>query len=308
MRVIYNSCDAESFNEASGVGLGNFDGVHIGHMALINTLIGESRLNGLKSIVYTFTKHPENILRKKLLTPLITTVNKKVSLLKETPLDYLYFDEFDERYSRMDPEAFAGEILADKLKAKLAVAGFDYRFGYRGEGDVRLLEELGRRFGFRVIVIPPVKIDNSIVSSTMIRQKLARGDMERVFKLLGRHYSITGTVTGGRRIGSRIGFPTANIHPEDYLIIPQNGVYVTKTLLDGKLYGGVTNIGKNPTFGDSDAISVETHILDFDEDIYNKSIEVFFLVKIRNERRYSSKEALIERIKKDVDFSRSFLG
>jgi riboflavin kinase/FMN adenylyltransferase len=306
MEVIYGKCNVDMSGRQTGVGLGNFDGLHVGHMALVNTLISESRLNGYDSMIYTFTKHPENILRKKLFTPLLTTVNKKVQLLEETSLKYLYFDEFDEVYSRMKPESFVKDVLIGRLGAKLAVAGFDYRFGFKGTGDVNLLKEMGKALNFCVIIIPPIKIDNEIVSSTKIRESVAKGDMERVFRLLGRHYSITGKVTNGRRIGSKLGFPTANIHPEDYLILPQKGVYITRTLLDGRFYPSLTNVGLNPTFGDVERTSVETHILNFDEDIYSKNMEVFFLSKIRPEKKFKSREELIEQINKDIATTREF--
>lgn len=308
MKVIYGANENFKTNKFSGIGLGNFDGLHIGHMALVNTLIRESKLNGIESVIYTFTKHPENILRKKLFTPLLTTVNKKVELLGETALDYLFFDEFDETYSRLKPEAFVKNVLVDKLKARLVVAGFNYRFGYMGQGDANLLKELGKTNNFKVVIIPPIKIDNEIVSSTLIRQYVAKGQMDRVFRLLGRHYSITAKVQTGRRIGSRIGFPTANIHPEDYLILPNNGVYITKTMIDGVLYKSVTNIGKNPTFEELEKAAVETHILDFDEDIYGKVIEVFFISKIRGEKKYKDVNALIEQIRDDVRKAREFLS
>ena len=306
MDVLYGIDKSIKFEKPTGVGLGNFDGLHVGHMALVNTLINESRLNGLDSMMYTFTKHPENILRRKLFTPLLTTVNKKVQLLAETALKYLYFDEFDENYSRMKPEHFVKDILLKRLGAKLIVAGFDYRFGYKGQGDVNLLKEMGKTMNFSVIVIPPIKIDNEIVSSTRIRENVARGDMERVFSLLGRHYSITGQVASGRKQGSKLGFPTANIHPEDYLILPHNGVYITRTLMDGQFYPGVTNVGFNPTFGDLKRISIETHILNFDRDIYNMNIEVFFISKIRAERKFRSKDELAEQIQRDIGAAKDF--
>lgn len=306
MEVIYGAEKKHIIDFHTGVGLGNFDGLHIGHMALINTLISESKLNGLKSLVYTFTKHPENILRKKLFTPLLTTVSKKIELLEETSLKYLYFDEFNESYSRMKPEAFVKDILVDKLKVRIAVAGFDYRFGFKGEGDVELLQKLANKYKLRVVVIPPIKIDDEIVGSTMIRQSVAKGDMNRVFKFLGRHYSITGDVKSGKRIGNKIGFPTANIHPEDYLILPQYGVYITKTLLDGQLYTSVTNIGVNPTVDGSGKICIETHILDFDRDIYGKRIEVFFIRKVRGEKKFIDKDGLALQIQKDVMKAREY--
>jgi len=308
MKVIYGKDGDSLICKPAGVGLGNFDGLHIGHMALINTLISESRFNGLDSIVYTFTKHPENIIRKKLFTPLLTTVSKKIELLNETLLDYLYFDEFDEEYSRLSPEAFVKTILVDRLKIKLAVAGFDYRFGFRGQGDIELLKALGRKYNFCVVVIPPIKVDDTVVSSTLIRQCIAKGNLDQVFKLLGRHYSITASVQSGRRIGSKMGFPTANIHPEAYLILPQDGVYITKTLLNGVLYNSVTNIGRNPTFEGQMHRSVETHILDFNEDIYGKKIEVYFISKIRNEKKFGGKEELIKQIERDLVITREFFG
>jgi riboflavin kinase/FMN adenylyltransferase len=307
MRVI-SGMDKNVPKALTGIGLGNFDGLHVGHMALVNTLINESRLNGLDSMIYTFTKHPENILRKELFTPLLTTCGKKAQLLGETALDYLYFDEFDENYSRMKPESFVRDILVGRLKMKLAVAGFDYRFGYRGEGDAGLLRELGRVYNFKVIIIPPIKIDNETVSSTLIRESVAKGDMEKVFRLLGRHYSITGEVKDGRKVGSKIGFPTANLHPEEFLILPRRGVYITKTLLDGKFLPGLTNVGLNPTFGDVERISVETHLLDFSQDIYQKSIEVFFISKLRNEKKFKNGAELIAQINKDIAAAKEFFG
>ncbi len=306
MKVIYRNIDSSAMGSQSGVGLGNFDGLHIGHMALVNTLIRESKLNGLDSVVYTFTRHTENILRKKLVTPLLTTEAKKVELLGETSLDYLYFDKFDEEFSRITPEAFVRDVLVARLKMRLAVAGFHYRFGYNGAGDVGLLKSLGRVYGFKVIIIPPIKVDDQVVSSTKIRDRVAKSSMEDVFKLLGRHYSITAVVVSGRRVGNTIGFPTANINPEEYLVLPQRGVYITRTLLDGRLYNSITNIGFNPTFEDHKRLSVETHIIDFEEDIYGKKIEVFFLSKIRDEKKFESIEQLKEQIKIDMRSAREF--
>lgn len=306
MKAIYGADNIKFAKRSTAVGLGNFDGLHVGHMALVNTLISEARLNGLETIIYTFTKHPENILRKKLFTPLLTAVGKKIQLLSETALNYTYFDEFDENFSRMKPECFVKEVLLDKLGAKLLVAGFDYRFGYMGQGDVALLKELAKKYNFKLVIIPPIKIDNEIVSSTLIRGLVLKGDMENVFKLLGRHYSITGEVLDGRRVGRRIGFPTANLQPEEYLIMPHNGVYITKTLYNGDFYSSLTNIGLNPTFGDMARISAETHILDFERDIYKSSIEVFFMKKLRNEKKFKNGEELAEQIKRDIQAAKEY--
>jgi len=305
MKVIYGSKQPIEFTKPTGIGLGNFDGLHIAHMALINTLISESKQRGLDSVLYSFTKHPENIIRKKLFTPLITSTNKKVRLLELTQLDYTYFEEFDESFSRMSPEAFIKDILVDKLKMKLAVTGYDYRFGYKGQGDVAFLRELGQKYNYKVITIPVIKVDDDIISSTLIRKYVKKGDMDSAFKLLGRHYSITGVVEKGKRIGNKLGFPTANIYPEEYLLMPMDGVYVTRTLLDGKIYNSITNIGNNPTFNERKK-SIETYILDYSGDIYGKDIEVFFLKKTRGEKKFNTIDELVEQIRKDIESARQY--
>lgn len=306
MQVIYGDHGNTKVKRDSGVGLGNFDGLHMGHMTLINTLINESKILGIDSVVYTFSKHPENILRKRLNTPIITTINKKIELLQNTKLDYLYFDDFDEALSRMKPEDFIKDILFNKLKVKLAVTGFDYRFGYKGQGNVSLLEEAGKEYGFDVIVIPPVKIDEHIVSSTSIRQSIAKGSIEKANRLLGRHFSISGMVTTGRRVGNTIGFPTANISYHEKIILPHTGVYITKTLVENKIYNSVTSVGINPTFKENLPISIETYILDFNEDIYGKDIEVVFIKRLRNEKDFGSVDELITQIKIDVSDARKY--
>ena len=305
MKVIFGNKQPIEFNKPTGIGLGNFDGLHIAHMALINTLINESKHRGLESVLYSFTKHPENIIRKKLFTPLITSTNKKVKLLELTQLDYTYFEKFDETFSRMSPEAFVKDILVDRLNMRLAVTGYDYRFGYKGQGDVAYLKELGQKYNFKVITIPAIKVGDDVISSTLIRKYVKKGNMDSAFKLLGRHYSITGTVEKGKRIGNTLGFPTANIYPEEYLLMPMDGVYVTRTLLDGKIYNSITNIGNNPTFNDLKK-SIETYILDYSDNIYGKSIEVFFLKKIRSEKKFNTIDELVEQIKKDIKSARQY--
>lgn len=307
MKVIYSNKQQIELSKPMGIGLGNFDGLHIAHMALINTLINESKQGSLESLLYSFNKHPENIIRKKLFTPLITSVNKKIRLLELTQLDYTYLEEFDESFSRMSPEVFVREILVEKLNMKLAVTGYDYKFGYKGQGDVSYLKELGQKYKFRVISIPAIKVDEDIVSSTLIRKHVKKGDMDSVFKLLGRYHSITGIVEKGKRIGNTLGFPTANIYPEEYLLLPTDGVYVTRTLLNDKIYSSITNIGSNPTFNNQKK-SIETYILDYSEDIYGEDIEVFFLKKIRGEKKFNGRDELTRQIKRDIESARIYFS
>lgn len=208
----------------------------------------------------------------------------------------------------MKPESFVKKVLLDKLGARLVVAGFNYRFGYMGQGDVGLLRAMGKKYNFSVIIIPPVKVDDEIVSSSAIREYVKKGEMENVFRLLGRHYSITGEVMDGKRMGRRIGFPTANLHPEEYLILPREGIYITKTLYNGEFYSSLTNIGRNPTFENSAKVSVETHILNFNRDIYKSNIEVFLLSFLRDELKFENAQELSKQILMDVSAAREYFG
>ncbi len=289
-----------------GIGLGNFDGLHRGHMALINTLISECRINDLHSVIYTFKKHPDHILRKKLFTPLIMTMEHKAEVLGRTGLQSLYFQEFDEEFSRMSAEDFIEKVLIGKMKARLVVVGFNYRFGYMGRGDAELLKRMGSRLGFSVIVIPPVKVREEVVSSTIIRQYIQKGRMEKVFELLGRHFSVPGKVKHGRQVGRTMGFPTANMLPERYLVMPAPGVYITRTLYQGKWYNSVTNVGTSPTIKNEEEVTLETHMMGYEGELYGQDIEVFFLKKLRNEKKFETREDLIRQIKIDIEEAKKY--
>ena len=194
MKVVYGTDTYIGFKRPMGVGLGNFDGLHIGHLALINTLTTESDFNSFDSVLYTFNRHTKSVVNKNLHIPLLLSRNKKIDLLRRTSLDYLYFEEFNNKFSKMSPELFVKDILIDKLNMKLVVVGFNYKFGHMGQGDARLLQNLGRKHGFKVIIIEPVKQDNIVVSSTLIRENVIKGNMSKVSELLGRYHSITGIV------------------------------------------------------------------------------------------------------------------
>lgn len=286
----------------TGVGLGSFDGLHIGHMALIGTLISECRMNGLASVVYTFRKNPENILRKGSVNPLITSNDQKVRILEAHDIDWLFYQDFDEAFSRLSPEDFVKNILVEGLHMKLAVVGFNYRFGYMGRGDPELLKRLGDKYGFRAIVVPPVRVNSETVSSTLIREYIRKGKMERVFQLLGRHFSLRGTVVDGRKVGRTLGFPTANIIADPEMVVPANGVYITRTFIQGRWMSSITNIGYAPTVrGREGRFSIETHILGCEEDLYGSEIEVCFFAKLRGEKRFENVEALKKQVREDIE-------
>jgi len=299
MNIIYNN-GLNIFNGYTGVGLGTFDGLHSGHMVLVDTLGKECSKRKLTSVIYTFDKHPDDVLSSKTKTPLLTTIARKSELLSERRIDSLVIDNFTEDYARMQPEDFVRDVLVGKLKIKLAVAGFNYTFGHKGAGNVELLKKLSGKYDFEFIEIPPIIIDGEIVSSTLIRNYIKSGDVERAAKLLGRKYELSGKVVKGKRLGSKMGFPTANIYPDGTLLIPARGVYVTLSIIDGIEYKSITNVGLNPTFDENTGIRLETHIFNFDMELYGKDMKLYFIKKIRDEMRYDNPEKLKIQVHRDM--------
>jgi len=289
-----------------GIGLGNFDGLHIGHMSLISALLDECKTRRINSMLYTFDNHTENILSDKIDTPQIITMEKKIELLSKTQIDYIYLENFNKEYASMTPEKFVEEILIKKLNAKFVVIGFNYTFGNKSSGNTDLMKKLGREYKFDVIEISPIKMGREIISSTLIRKLVKKGDVNKARLCTGRYYSIYGLVQMGRQIGTTLGFPTANIMPEEYLVLPKSGVYVTKTVLDGEIYNSITNIGNNPTFGNTNKTSCETHIFGREGNLYGKRIEVFFMAKLRGEIKFESKDELCRQINADIVAAREF--
>jgi len=291
--------------KGAGVGLGNFDGVHLGHAALITELMSQSAKRGIPSLVYTFANHPSNVLNPETPTKLIVTNTQKCEIMKKKGIDGVYFETFDSEYALMSPERFVKEILVDKLNAKVVVTGHNYSFAARGEGTPQLLAELGKKYGFDTIVIPPVTIEGETVSSTLLREIIKRGEVEKYPIYTGRKYSLPGIVQQGRHVGRSLGFPTANILPREGFALPDSGVYITETLIDGNLYGGITNIGNNPTFN-LESTTVETHLFDYDDVLYDRKIEVFFIKRVRGEMKFASPAELVERVNKDIDDAKAF--
>lgn len=290
------------------IGLGNFDGLHIGHMSLLSHLLTACEEKNMASMLYTFEVHTENILSGKVKTPQILTMEKKVQLLSRTQLDYLYLEDFTLEYAALSPEQFVKEILIERFHVGLVVIGFNYSFGCKGQGKAEDMQRFGKQYGFEVVVVPPIQLDDTTVSSTLIRRYIHEGKVDQVRLCTGRYYSIYGTVEMGRQIGTTIGFPTANIIPEEYLVLPKAGVYVTCTILDGEVYNSITNVGHNPTFGALQKTSCETHIFGREGNLYGKRIEVFFMVKLRSERKFESKEALCRQINQDIRTAREFFN
>ena len=301
MKIYGNSYPYEIYvrpDRGAAVGLGNFDGVHIGHAALVKRLTEEASARGIPSLIYTFEKHPMNVFGGEKTVKLIMTNARKSEIMEELGVDGIFFEGFDREYASMDCETFARDIVKGKLGAAVAVVGSNYSFGKGGAGGPETLRRLGKKYGFDVVEIRPVEIRGNVVSSTLLRELISEGKVDEYPVYAGRPYTIPGRVRHGREVGRSIGFRTANIIPKRGFAIPPDGVYATVTKIRETLRKGVTNIGKNPTFGENRR-SIETHLFDVSGDFYGSVIEVTFVKRLRGEIKFESAEKLSEQIARD---------
>ncbi|MDR7856223.1 bifunctional riboflavin kinase/FAD synthetase [Tissierella sp.] len=282
----------------TAIALGNFDGIHLGHQELIKIVVAKSKELGIKSSLLLFKEHTKAIIDNS--KPYMITNNyQKYRIAKELGVDIVYLIDFNSELMNLSPEEFVKDIIKDKMNGKLVIVGFDYRFGHKASGDTNYLLELSEKHKFDLIIVDPVFNNEEVVSSTTIREMISLGKMYDVSKLLGRPYCIIGTVIHGKNRGNKLGFPTANIKPVDNYIIPKNGVYFTNTIIDNKRYISATNIGLNPTFNEN-ILKIETYILDFNGDLYDKSLEIEFIDFMRDDIKFANKEALIEQMEEDI--------
>lgn len=286
--------------------LGYFDGIHLGHQRLIDTTKKIAAKKNIKSAVFTFKTHPLSIISPEKAPKLLFSNDKKIEIVESLGIDYMIYLDFTFNMMNEKPEEFVKNILVDKFNAKHIVVGFNYKFGYKGMGTSNTLIELGKKYNFEVTIIEPVKINDQTVSSTLIRTLIENGEVELAKSYLGRPYSMTGVVILGKGLGKKLSIPTANIAVEDTTIIPSYGVYYTKVLLHNHQFDAITNVGNNPTFLNH-PIVIENYLFNFNHEIYGEKIEVFFLKKIRSERKFNSIEKLASQIKKDINFVKRFL-
>ncbi len=293
-----SKCKENIFNTA--VALGNFDGIHIGHQELIKTMVVNAREIDLRSSLLLFKNHTKETLNKN--SPkCITSIDQKLALAKKLGVELIYFIDFDESLMKLSADEFVKRILLEKLNSKLVVIGYDYRFGYKALGNSDYMKGLSKKLGFKLKVLNPIKKNDTPISSSYIRCLIEKGKMEDVEENLNRPYSIIGKVIRGASRGSEMGFPTANIELIDNYVIPRTGVYKTLTEIDGKVYRSATNIGYNPTFNkENKKLKFETFILDFNRDIYGKTIEVFFQRHLRDDIRFNNKNELIAQMELDI--------
>ncbi|MDQ7055077.1 MAG: bifunctional riboflavin kinase/FAD synthetase [Persephonella sp.] len=261
--------------------IGNFDGFHRGHAFILNRLKDISKKERKKSLVITFEPHPKKLLNPEIAPCRITNLETKLDLLKEQEIDYVYVIHFNREFARKSPEEFI-QFLCQQLKCRKLIVGHDWKFGYRGKGDIETAKVLGKESGMEIVVIPPVKENNERISSTKIRRLLKEGKVEQVEYLLGRTYCIKGTVQKGNQIGKKIGYPTINIKPSEDLCL-KKGVYSGFVSVDGKIYPAVINYGTRPTV-DGKHLFIEAHIIGEEIDLQNGQVKIFFKKFLREEK------------------------
>jgi len=304
--IVFRTTDEIPGNLANAVvTVGNFDGVHPGHREIFRRVRAAAAESGGVSVVVTFIPHPLKVLAPERDFRLITTYAEKERLIGESGIDYLVTLPFSREFAAIPAAVFVREVLMERIGMKRLIIGYDYAFGRNREGGVDLLRRLGGEMGFAVDVLAQIGDGETGFSSSMVRERIAEGDVRGVAPLLGRHFSVGGTVVHGLHRGRKIGFPTANIEAEEELL-PKPGVYAVKVEWNGSLRDGACNIGDNPTFQGS-RVTVEVHLLDFDGDLYGSVLRVHFIDRIRDERKYPDVLSLIEAIQGDVDRCREVL-
>ena len=282
--------------EKTAVALGNFDGIHKGHQVLIKKAVKTAEEKGIKSAVFTFSNHPRNVIAGNSVVRNIIYEDEKIEILEEMGVDYLFSISFEE-IMKLSPQDFVDKVLIERFRIDTAVCGFNFTYGYKAAATADMLRGMaaGR---FNVAVVDPVKVNGQVVSSTLIREKIMNGDVEAVPELLGRNFTIRGTVIHGNEIGRTIGFPTCNIVIDESMAALPNGVYMTYCYVEGVKYCSITNVGNKPTIGEYGK-NIETNIFNFNENIYDKKITVEFLKKIRDEQKFDDLEALKKQIHDD---------
>ena len=297
MEIIKDTKDFK-IEEGTAVTIGKFDGVHIGHEKLISACLIRKQ-QGLKVLVFTFSPSPEAFFGSK--EKCLTTVEEKRRVFAELGVDILVEYPFDKETADTDPKDFIKEILCGKLNAKYVAAGSDLSYGKKGEGDSKLLLELSKEYGYEAEIIDKVKIDNDIVSSTLVRDAVKKGEMERALSYLGFPYQITGVIVHGNKIGRTIGMPTINQLPDEEKLLPPYGVYYSEAEIDGHVFKGITNIGVKPTVTDENKVTVETFLYNFNQDVYGTRANVRLLGFLRPEMKFKGIDELKKQMKKDIE-------
>jgi riboflavin kinase / FMN adenylyltransferase len=309
MRVLENISDLKTLPGPVALAVGVFDGVHPGHQEVIRAALEHAKTHGGTAVVMTFDPHPARVLRPDQAPKLLCSTAHKLDIIKRLGVENALVCRFDEAFSQIESSDFVQALAECCRPLGFVSVGHSWRFGHGGKGDIHLLMDLGAELGFCVHGVPPVRVGGEIVSSTLIREAVGAGELKRAGFLLGRAYTVMGTVVEGNRLGRTIGFPTANldVHSEQ---LPPPGVYVVEAwLADGARHRGVANLGHRPTVRtDENGLLLEVHLFNFDRDIYDAEMEVEFLHHIREEKKFPGLDALREQIGRDAAFARAFVA
>lgn len=302
---IFKNIDEISNIDSTVIALGNFDGVHRGHIELIKRAVEDARDTRLKSAVFTFSNHPRNFITGKNVIKNIVTAEDKMAIIEGLGVDYIFDIPFDDYIHNLKPHEFIDELIIEKMNSKVLYCGFNYHYGKDAAGSTETLIQVAETEGFEVNVLEPFIINDHLVSSTLIRSLIAEGKVDECAVYLGRYYYSRGTVQTGNQIGRTIGFPTTNITIDDTMVWPSHGVYITNCYYEGVKYHAVTNVGIRPTIGDNRKV-VETHMFGFDKTIYEHEIKVEFIKKIRDEKKFNDKDELKQRIGLDKQIAEEY--
>lgn len=299
MRIFRNLSEI-NYDKNSVVTLGTFDGLHLGHQKIIKSVIEKSADYNCRSVLITFDPHPRSVVSPGYKMDLLSTLDEKIGILETLGLQNVLIIKFTKEFSQQSPEDFIKKYLADGIGLKEVVIGYDHHFGKGRDGNIELMQQAGKKFGFDVSVVSGCTVDDTIISSTKIRKLIAAGQVVMAAKMLGRPYSFDGVVIHGDDRGKKLGFPTANLNPVDlHKILPAIGIYAVECIIDGVKNYGLLNVGKRPTFHQSGEVIPEVYLFDFDKNIYDKTVTVKVIEKIRDEKKFNSAEELIHQIKKD---------
>jgi len=303
---LLHSLDAYPSHKPAAVTIGSFDGVHLGHHKVLNDLKSIAKKNGEQSVVISFEPHPRMFFKPDSEMKLLTTTPEKIDLLDKQGIDYLILQKFDENFANQSPETYI-KNLVEKPHMKNLLIGYDHRFGKNRAGNFEMIQSMEDKFGYKTHKIAPLLIENEEVSSTKIRQALQEGNIDKANKFLGYPYFIEGRVVAGNQLGRELGFPTANIDFDfSKKILPKQGVFVVKSIIDNQPVYGMMNLGLRPTINGQKLI-MEVHFFDFDKDIYGHNIQVSFLKRLRDEQKFDSLDALKQQLKTDAKASKGFL-
>ncbi len=301
MAVFFNIQHLPDFKNAV-LTIGTFDGVHKGHKAILREVVRHAKTVSGESVLLTFEPHPRKLLFPDQPLGIITPLDQKLQLINDTGIEHIVVVPFTKEFSELSAQKYIEQFLVNIFHPHSIVIGYDHRFGQDRIGDLHLLEQYAPIYNYELIEIPEQLIDEAAVSSTKIRNAIREGRMEDARQMLDRNYTIRGTVIHGNKIGRTLGYPTANILPENKeQIIPSLGIYAIQAIYDGRQYNGMLSIGYNPTVTDKKELRIEANLFDFDKEIYGDALEIAFIKKLRDEQKFNSLEALKEQLHKDKE-------